>query len=148
MLLLLLSTRQHKISHKLVMQNDVVYLENLNIKGLSRSNLAKSINDCSWGELTRQLHYKGYCDDTYIHEINRFYPSSKTCHSCGYIMDKMPLDIRKWTCPNCKIEHDRDVNASINILLEGKREISAGTVDYTNGEDIRPISSNTNRQPQ
>ena len=136
----------HKISHKLVMQNDVVYLENLNIKGLSRSNLAKSINDCSWGELTRQLHYKGDWDDTYIHEINRFYPSSKTCHSCGYIMDKMPLDIRKWTCPNCKIEHDRDVNASINILLEGKREISAGTVDYTNGEDIRPISSNTNRR--
>lgn len=61
-------------------------------------------------------------------------------------MDKMPLDIRKWTCPNCKIEHDRDVNASINILFEGKREISAGTVDYTNGEDIRPISSNANRQ--
>ena len=136
----------HKISHKLVMQNDGMYLENLNIKGLSRSNLAKSINDCSWGELTRQLHYKGDWDDTYIHEINRFYPSSKTCHSCGYIMDKMPLDIRKWTCPNCKIEHDRDVNASINILFEGKREISAGTVDYTNGEDIRPISSNTNRQ--
>ena len=130
----------HKISHKLVMQNDVVYLENLNIKGLSRSNLAKSINDCSWGELTRQLHYKGDWDDTYIHEINRFYPSSKTCHSCGYIMDKMPLDIRKWTCPNCKIEHDRDVNAAINILLEGKREISVGTTDNTRGEDIRPQS--------
>lgn len=130
----------HKISHKLVMQNDVVYLENLNIKGLSRSNLSKSVNDCSWGELTRQLHYKGDWDDTHIHEINRFYPSSKTCHSCGYIMDKMPLDIRKWICPNCKTEHDRDENAAINILLEGKREISSGTGDYTDGEDVRPQS--------
>ena len=128
----------HKISHKLVTRNDVVYLENLNIKGLSRSNLAKNINDCSWGELTRQLQYKGDWDDTHIHEINRFYPSSKTCHSCGHIMDKMPLDIRKWTCPNCKIEHDRDVNAAINILLEGKREISVGTTDNTRGEDVRP----------
>ena len=130
----------HKITHKLVMQNDVVYLENLNIKGLSRSKLSKSVNDCSWGELTRQLHYKGDWDDTYIHEINRFYPSSKTCHSCGYIMDKMPLDIRKWTCPNCKTEHDRDENAAINILLEGKREISSGTGDYTGGEGVRPQS--------
>lgn len=136
----------HKISHKLVIQNDVVYLENLNIKGLSRSNLAKSINDCSWGELTRQLHYKGDWDDTYIHEINRFYPSSKTCNKCGYIKQDLILSDREWVCPSCNTRHDRDINASINILLEGKREISAGTVDYTNGEDIRPISSNTNRQ--
>lgn len=136
----------HKISHKLVMQNDVVYLENLNIKGLSRSNLAKSINDCSWGELTRQLHYKGDWDDTYIHEIFRFYPSSKTCNKCGYIKQDLILSDREWVCPSCNTRHDRDINASINILFEGKREISAGTVDYTNGEDIRPISSNTNRQ--
>ena len=136
----------HKISHKLVMQNDVVYLENLNIKGLSRSNLAKSINDCSWGELTRQLHYKGDWDDTYIHEINRFYPSSKTCNKCGYIKQDLILSDREWVCPSCNTRHDRDINASINILLEGKREISAGTADYTNGEDIRPISSNTDRQ--
>lgn len=136
----------HKISHKLVMKNDVVYLENLNIKGLSRSNLSKSVNDCSWGELIRQLHYKGDWDNTYIHEINRFYPSSKTCHSCGHIMDKMPLDIRKWTCPKCNTEHDRDINAAINILLEGKREVSVGTTDYTRGEDVRPQSRKRKRQ--
>jgi putative transposase len=130
----------HKISHKLVMQNDVVYLENLNIKGLSRSNLAKSVNDCSWGELTRQLHYKGDWDDTYIHEINRFYPSSKTCHSCGYIKQDLILSDREWVCPSCNTRHDRDINASINILLEGKREISVGTTDNTRGEDIRPQS--------
>ena len=136
----------HKISHKLVMQNDVVYLENLNIKGLSRSNLAKSINDCSWGELTRQLHYKGDWDDTYIHEINRFYPSSKTCNKCGYIKQDLILSDREWVCPSCNTRHDRDINASINILLEGKRETSAGTVDYTNGEIVRPIVCKDKRQ--
>ena len=131
----------HKISHELVMKYDAVYLENLNIKGMLRNDkLSKAISDCSWFEFSRQLKYKGEWDETYIHEINRFYPSSKTCHSCGYIMDRMPLDIREWTCPKCNIHHDRDINASINILLEGKREISAGTVDHTNGEDVRPIS--------
>ena len=130
----------HKITHKLVMENDAVYMENLNISGMLKNDkLSRAISDCSWFEFSRQLQYKGEWDDTYIHEINRFYPSSKTCHSCGYTVDKMPLNIRKWTCPNCKIEHDRDVNAAINILLEGKREISAGTVDYTDGADVRPF---------
>jgi len=135
----------HKISHKLVTENDAVYMENLNVKGMIKNhNLAKAISDCSWSELKRQLHYKGEWDDTYIHEIFRFYPSSKTCSSCGHIMDSMELDIREWICPKCSVKHDRDVNAAINILKEGKRELmgekssSAGTVDYTNGENVRP----------
>lgn len=135
----------HKISHKLVMENDVVYMENLNVKGMLRNHkLAKSIADCSWTELNRQLHYKGDWDDTYIHEIFRFYPSSKTCSNCGHIMDSMKLDIRNWECPICHKKHDRDINAAINILQEGKRELigdkspSAGTVDYTNGQKVRP----------
>ena len=137
----------HKISHKLVMQNDVVYLEDLNVKDMLKNHkLAKSISDCSFYELTRQLEYKGDWDDTYIHKIFRFYPSSKTCNKCGYIKQDLTLSDREWVCPSCNIRHDRDINASINILLEGKREISAGTVDYTNGEDIRPISIATDRQ--
>lgn len=129
----------HKISHKLIMENDVVYMENLNVKGMLRNHkLARSISDCSWSELKRQLHYKGVWDDTYIHEIFRFYPSSKACSNCGHIMDKIPLDVRQWTCPNCKTHHDRDINAAINILQEGKRELSAGTADYTNGQKVRP----------
>lgn len=86
----------HKISHKLIMENDVVYMENLNVKGMLRNHkLARSISDCSWSELKRQLHYKGDWDDTFIHEIFRFYPSSKACSNCGHIMDKMPLDVRE-----------------------------------------------------
>ena len=137
----------HKISHKLVINNDVVYIEDLNVKGMLKNHkLAKSISDCSFYELTRQLEYKGDWDDTYIHKIFRFYPSSKTCNKCGYIKQDLTLSDREWVCPSCNTRHDRDINASINILLEGKRELSAGTVDYTNGEDIRPISSNTNRR--
>ena len=142
----------HKISHELVMNNDAVFIENLNIKGmLSNHKLAKSISDCSWYELKRQLQYKGDWDDTYIHEIYRFYPSSKTCSKCGYIMDKMPLNIREWTCPKCQSHHDRDINAAINILLEGQRELSgklpsAGTADYTNGENVRLDHGNMEKQ--
>ena len=137
----------HKISHKLVVQNDVVYIEDLNVKDMLKNHkLAKSISDCSFYELTRQLEYKGDWDDTYIHKIFRFYPSSKTCNKCGYIKQDLTLSDREWVCPSCNTRHDRDINASINILLEGKRELSAGTVDYTNGEDVRPISITTNRQ--
>ena len=129
------------------MENDVVYMENLNVKGMLRNHkLARSISDCSWSELKRQLHYKGDWDDTFIHEIFRFYPSSKACSNCGHIMDKMPLDVREWTCPNCQAHHDRDINAAINILKEGKRELSAGTADYTNGEIVRPIVCKDKRQ--
>lgn len=131
----------HKISHKLVMQNDVVYLEDLNVKDMLKNHkLAKSISDCSFYELTRQLKYKGDWDDTYIHKIFRFYPSSKTCNKCGYIKQDLILSDREWVCPSCNTRHDRDINASINILLEGKREISVGTTDNTRGEDIRPQS--------
>ena len=136
----------HKISHKLIMENDVVYMENLNVKGMLKNHkLAKSISDCSWSELKRQLQYKGDWNDTYIHEIFRFYPSSKTCSNCGHIMDKMPLDVRNWTCPKCNTKHDRDINAAINILQEGKRELSAGTVDYTNGQKVRPKEITSNK---
>ena len=129
----------HKVSHKLVMENDAVYMENLNVKGMIKNHkLAKVISDCSWYELKRQLQYKGDWDNTYIHEIFRFYPSSKTCSNCGYMMDNMSLNIRQWECPQCHAVHDRDVNAARNILKEGKRELSTGTVDYTNGENVRP----------
>ena len=124
-----------------------MYMENLNVKGMLKNHkLAKSISDCSWSELKRQLHYKGDWDDTFIHEIFRFYPSSKTCSNCGHIMEKMSLDIRNWSCPNCQAHHDRDINTAINILKEGKRELSAGTADYTNGEIVRPIVCKDKRQ--
>lgn len=134
----------HKITHKLVKKYDVVYLENLNIKGMLQNHkLARSISDCAWHELVRQLEYKGDWDDIVIFQINRFYPSSQICNKCGYQNKEVnDLSIREWICPNCNTHLDRDVNASINILLEGKREISAGAVDYTSGEDVRLVKGN------
>ena len=72
-----------------------------------------------------------------MHQINRWYPSSKTCSNCNFIVDSLPLNIREWDCPICHTHYDRDINAAINVLKEGKRELSAGTVDYTDGESVR-----------
>lgn len=137
----------HKITSRLIRENDAVYLENLNISGMLKNHkLAKCIVDCSWNELVRQLEYKGDWYGCEVFKINRFYPSSKTCSHCGCVQDKMPLNIRKWTCPDCGTEHDRDINAAINILMEGKREKSSGAGDYTDGESIRPNSCKRKRQ--
>ena len=137
----------HKITLRLIRENDVVYLENLNVSGMLKNHkLAKCIVDCSWSELARQLEYKGDWYGCEVFKVNRFYPSSKTCSHCGCVQDKMPLNIRKWTCPDCGTEHDRDINAAINILMEGKREKSSGAGDYTDGESVRPNSRKRKRQ--
>lgn len=137
----------HKITSRLIRENDVVYLENLNISGMLKNHkLAKDIFDCSWYELARQLEYKGAWYGCEVFKINRFYPSSKTCSHCGCIQDKMPLNVRKWVCPDCGTHHDRDINAAINILMEGKREKSSGAGDYTDGESVRPNSRKGKKQ--
>lgn len=85
-------------------------------------NLAKSIYDASWYELTRQLQYKADWNNRQYIKIGRFTKSSQSCHVCGYInKDTKDLSVRKWICPNCGAVHDRDVNAAINILNEGLR---------------------------
>jgi putative transposase len=129
----------HKVSHKLISDYDVIALEDLNIKGMVKNHkLAKHISDASWGTFVRMLEYKADWNDKQIVKINRFYPSSKTCHVCGWIKQDLNLSIREWTCPNCGTTHDRDQNASINILKEGLKILSsAGTVDYTGGEEVR-----------
>ena len=109
----------HKLTTSLVKSYDVICLENLNIKGMVKNRkLSRAINDLGFYEFKRQLIYKANQWGKTIKELDRFYPSSKTCSCCGFIMDKanLTLAVRYWTCPNCKTSHDRDVNASINIL--------------------------------
>ena len=102
--------------------------------------LAKAISDCSWGKFVNFLDYKLSQSGKVLVEIDRFFPSSKTCSNCHYKIDKLPLDIRDWTCPSCGTDHDRDENAATNIRAEGIRilQTSLGTSDAANGGNVRP----------
>jgi putative transposase len=110
----------HKLTTQLVRENQTIVVENLAVKNMVKNRkLAQAISDVSWGEITRQLDYKCRWYGRNYLEIDRWFPSSKRCHNCGHISEKMPLNIREWECPNCGIHHDRDVNASKNILAAG-----------------------------
>ncbi|KAF1305332.1 IS200/IS605 family element RNA-guided endonuclease TnpB [Candidatus Enterococcus willemsii] len=110
----------HKLSSRLTDENQIICIEDLNVKGLVKNHkLAKSISDASWSEFVRQLEYKSAWKGRILVKIDRFFPSSQLCSSCGHNDGKKELHIREWTCTNCDITHDRDVNASINIRTEG-----------------------------
>ena len=129
----------HKTSLDLVRKFDVIYLEDLNIKGMIKSHkLAKSISDASWGKFIEILTYKALWNDKEVIHIDRFFPSSKTCNGCGWINNSLTLNDRSWKC-KCGKELDRDLNAAKNILNEGLRckDISVGTTDHGRGAQIR-----------
>src|ERR671933_1184394 len=130
----------HKLSHKLVNENQVVVVENLNVKGMVRNhNLAKAISDAGWGTFTNFLAYKLEKKGGKLVEIDRWFPSSKLCSNCYYQIDKLSLDIREWVCPNCGIRHDRDGNAATNIRAEGIRMLQTdGTAVSADGGEVRP----------
>lgn len=116
----------HKISYEIISENQVIVSENLQIKNMVKNHhLAKSINDVSWYELTRQLEYKAKWNGREYIKIDTFYASSQLCSVCGYKnTDTKDLAVREWICPVCGAKHDRDVNAAKNILAEGLREIA------------------------
>jgi putative transposase len=134
------SDNLHKLSRKLINENQVVCAENLAVKNMIKNpTLAKAIADAGWGEFTRQLEYKaGWHGRTYV-EIGRFFPSTKRCSCCGFVKAHMPLDVRIWECPKCKIIHDRDINAARNILAVGLAVLAFG--ENVSGECISVYSS-------
>lgn len=112
----------NKLSTSIIKNHDVICIEDLNTKGMMRNRkLAKSISDVSWSLFVRKLEYKAEWYGRKIIKIDRWYPSSQICSECGHQDGKKPLNIRQWTCPNCHVHHDRDINASQNILTEGLR---------------------------
>jgi putative transposase len=128
----------HKLSRKIVNENQVIAVENLNVKGMVRNhNAAKAISDCGWGQFCTMLKYKSeWSGKTYI-EVDRFFASSKTCSVCLNRVDSLSLDIRDWTCSQCNTHHDRDVNAAINIRNEALRILDLGTRSTANGGNVR-----------
>lgn len=115
----------HRISHKIVSENQVIISESLRIKNMLKNHkLAKSIADASWYELTRQLAYKSDWNNRIYHKIDTFYASSQICSCCGYQnQDIKDLSVREWQCPICGALHNRDKNASINILNRGLKDL-------------------------
>ena len=125
----------HKLTTKLIKENDVICIENLSVKNMTKNHkLAKAIQDASFGTLVSMLKYKAKWHNRQIIEIGRFYPSSKLCNCCGYVKKDLTLNDREWTCSNCKTKHDRDFNAAINIKNEGLRILDKGTVGNTETE--------------
>ena len=110
----------HKVSIELVKNYDLISVEDLNVKGMIKNHkLSKHIADASWGNFVSLLQYKCNWYGKELVKVNRFYPSSKTCGDCGWINQDLKLSDREWTCKSCGVVHDRDVNASKNILKEG-----------------------------
>ncbi|MGB3403516.1 MAG: RNA-guided endonuclease TnpB family protein [Microcoleaceae cyanobacterium] len=129
----------HKLSRKLVDENQVIVVENLAVKNMVKNHkLAKSITDAGWGMFCTLLKYKAEWDGKTYLEIDRFFPSSKTCHVCLNQVESLPLDVREWTCDHCGTQHDRDVNAAVNIRDEGLRVLAGGHLATASGVRVRP----------
>ncbi|MDM9384182.1 IS200/IS605 family element RNA-guided endonuclease TnpB [Chlorogloeopsis sp. ULAP01] len=115
---------QHKISLKLVSENQRISAESLNIKGMVKNRkLAKQISDVAWGNFLTMLEYKGDMYGCEMHYVDRFFPSSKRCSHCGYIKQDLTLAIREWECPECKSFWDKDINAALNLMLFSESKI-------------------------
>lgn len=126
----------HKLTTRLVREHDVIAIEDLTVRNMGRNHsLARAIHDASWSELRRQLEYKADWYGRTVIAVDRWYPSSKTCSACGAIVERLPLNVREWTC-RCGTHHDRDVNAARTIL-------AAGLADRLNacGAGVSPLSS-------
>jgi putative transposase len=116
-----------KLSTKIIRENQTIAVEDLGVRNMMGNHkLAGAIGDASWSEFIRQLTYKADWYGRTLVKIDRFYPSSKRCHDCGHVLDKLPLGIRSWKCPSCNISHDRDVNAAKNILAVGRTVLASG----------------------
>ena len=131
----------HKITTDLVRNQEGICIEDLSVKGLAKTKLAKSVLDAGLGEFRRQLEYKAIWNRRHLIVLDRWYPSSKTCHACGATNADLLLADRSWTCI-CGVRQDRDLNAALNLRSEGMQAIplAAGCAERINarGAGVRP----------
>jgi len=131
----------HKLSRKLIDENQVIALEDLAVKNMMANHyLAKGIGDSGWGMFVRFLRYKGLWYGCHVKQVDRFAPSSKRCSNCGFVVQSLPLSVREWICPSCGTIHDRDQNAAHNLIIFS----TAGTAEThtpVEREEVNPLSN-------
>ncbi len=138
---------QHKLSTEVIRENQIVCLESLQVKNMVQNHtLAKAISDVGWSEFVRQLAYKAEWYGRTLIKIDTWYPSSKRCFDCGHVLDSLTLDIRHWTCPECGVQHDRDINAAKNVLAAGLAVSACGEAVRPGAVKTKPGTSPRNRK--
>jgi putative transposase len=143
----------HRTTTQLIRDNDLIAIEDLAVTNMIRNRcLARAISGCGWGEFRRQLEYKCQRAGRRLVVIGRWYPSSKTCSACGFLLADLPLKVRAWRCPSCRTRHDRDLNAAKNILAAGLAAARSLPGDAC-GADVRhlettPVQSAVKQEPQ
>jgi putative transposase len=138
----------HRTTINLVRENPAISIEDLNVRGLARTKLSKSVLDAGWGIFSQQLEYKTRWSGRHLVKIDRYFPSSKLCSDCGYKNESLQLADRDWDCPDCGAHHQRDINAARNIRAEGYRVlVAAGKSETINarGADVRPAAAGSLR---
>ena len=129
----------HKLSKAITDENQVVVVEDINVKGLMKSNFAKYIFDSSWSKFLTYLRYKAEWYGRTLVQVDRFFPSSKLCHCCGYKKEDLALHERTWVCSACGELHDRDVHASVNLYLVGLERPEVKPVEHALVDDRIPL---------
>ncbi|MEV5017272.1 RNA-guided endonuclease InsQ/TnpB family protein [Streptomyces sp. NPDC053780] len=122
----------HKASTQIIRDSQAVYVEDLAVSGLARTRLAKSVHDAGWSAFVGMLEYKAAKHGRTFAKVDRFFPSSQVCSVCGFRDGPKPLHVREWTCAVCGTAHDRDHNAALNVLSEGRRIVAAGRAETQN----------------
>ena len=139
----------HKLSTRLIRENQTICVESLAVKNMVKNHkLAKAISDVGWSEFVSQLEYKAAWYGRTVVKIDRWYPSSKRCFDCGHLLDSLPLDVRMWTCPECGVIHDRDVNAAQNIAAVGLTVLACGESVRPGAVKTKPGKTQRSRKPK
>jgi putative transposase len=143
----------HRTTTRLVRGHDLIAIEDLAVKNMVRNRrVARAISDCGWGEFRRQLDYKCQRAGRRLIVIDRWYPSTKMCSACGFVLAELPLKARTWRCPSCRTRHDRDLNAAKNILAAGLAAARDFPGDACGADvrhlEIRPVQSAVKQEPR
>jgi putative transposase len=139
----------HKLSTRLIRENQTICVESLAVKNMVKNrHLSKAINDVGWSEFVSLLSYKADWYGRTLVKIDRWYPSSKRCFNCGHLLASLSLDVRAWTCPECGVSHDRDINAANNILMAGQAISACGAAVRPGAVKTKPGMPRRSRKPK